>query len=100
MNRYILSVPILLTLTTTAKSQTTEDLERHRKFFDAIDANKANSLLSPEEFSDDYDKSLHCAGYIEGFLGAFAVFQLFSPSNIPFCLPEGSIRIEQDRCWC
>ncbi len=57
MNRYILSVPILLTLTSTAKSQTTEDLERHCKFIDVIDANKANSLLSPGEFSDAYAKS-------------------------------------------
>ncbi len=108
MNRYILSVPILLTLTTTAKSQTTEDLKRHCKFIDVIDANKANFLLSPGEFSDAYAKSLHCAGYIEDFLGAFAVFQLFSPSNMPFCLPEGSISIDQasglsglrDGFWC
>ena len=84
MNRYILSVLILLTLTTTAKSQTTKDLERHCKFIDVIDANKANSFLSPEELSDAYAKSFHCAGDIQGFLGAFAVFQLISPSNMPF----------------
>ncbi len=95
MNRYIPSVLILLTLTTTAKSQTTEDLERHCKFFDVIDTNKANSFLSTEEFSDAQAKSLHCAGYIEGFLRAFAAFQLFSPSNMPFCLPEDGIGIDQ-----
>ena len=103
MKRIALAVGLLVSLgvnlwTQPAEALTAEELESACRAVDVIAGPGFDAgSTPPEEFMTAFGGAARCAGFVDGFLSAAVVAQVFNSKAMTFCQPKGGISIDQAR---